>query len=86
MLIWGGRSSRTFLSDCWLFDLDSKTWEEVFPTGEPPAPREGFSTCMMKSGNIYFLGGKVHGPSAGFSEVYILNPSLQIFYSSLFLI
>ena len=62
MLVFGG-SDGSYLGDLWAMDLNTNNWEEIVPSGTPPAPRSHASMVFDSANDraILFAGGTSQG-------------------------
>jgi hypothetical protein len=58
IVLFGGSRVDGFLSDTWVFDLRTRTWEQRWPENRPP-PRAGHTLAWLpKSGKVALWGGE----------------------------
>lgn len=71
VLLFGGRTSSSRLNDVWFLDLSTNTWQELSPSGTPPAGRRSHTatwiedTAGLNPGMLVFGGSTVSGDGSG---------------------
>ena len=58
IVIFGGyyEGSRTRGNDVWLLEMESMTWVEAKPRGNPPSPRSNHASCTVAN-HVFIFGG-----------------------------
>jgi hypothetical protein len=72
MLVFGGQSSSSLLSDVWALDLATLTWQQV-STGQGPSPRTNLAAVIDAARDrLVIIDGRV-GVSTPLSDVWALD-------------
>jgi len=74
MLVFGGNTDRSMLNDLFVYNIDSKTWTKLNPSGDIPVARTGTIGSVIGD-YVYFFGGiKYYGDIYGYlNDVYRYN-------------
>ncbi len=71
LIIFGGNLGGGQTNDVWAFRLNEGNWEQLLPTGEGPAAREGAAAIYVEKENrMVVFGGR---GASDFNEVWSLN-------------
>ena len=70
--LFGGADDSGYLNDVWEYNISSRIWTELSPSGTPPAAR-AFHTAIEYSGKMYVFGGL--DVSSSYNDLYELDLS-----------
>jgi len=70
LVVFGGRSGATLLSDLWLYNISENAWFALSTEKEGPSPRFAHSAAVHKD-SLYVFGGDVSGGAS--SETWRYN-------------
>lgn len=57
IVLFGGSRIDSFLSDTWVYDCQTRTWEQRFPKGPVPPPRAGHALAWLPGARRVVLSG-----------------------------
>ena len=70
-IIFGGNTGSARTNEVWAFDLNTNFWQEILPTGDLPAPREGAVAIYIQvEDRMVVFGGR---GSTYFNDCWSLN-------------
>ena len=74
VIVFGGRSSSTYLNDLWAFDLTTNSWVEIVAQGTPPTPRRGHNAIYDPMGKrMVSWAGQGDGSGSFFDDIWALD-------------
>lgn len=68
--LFGGRDGATVFDDLWRFDLTKDTWEQLQPSGSPPA-RFGHTATLVPDYGLVIFGGQAG--AAFFNDLWVYD-------------
>ncbi|MHA2025128.1 MAG: Kelch repeat-containing protein [Candidatus Thorarchaeota archaeon] len=81
IILFGGEDTfdtANILNDTWLFDVNTNTWTEVFPTTAPSDGRGHTMAFDSESDRVIFFGGYQGGESLPVDETWAYNPGTNV--------
>nr|XP_039264099.1 tRNA wybutosine-synthesizing protein 4-like isoform X1 [Styela clava] len=72
MILFGGRDDRLIFDDMWVYDIESRKWNQLTLHGSGISPRHSHSVCATNDGNILLSGGIGDG-NVIFADLYMIG-------------